>query len=211
MKESCRENLASYSGLEPYAGNGNITGVASARGNAGQPSSSEITTSVCRSCPVLEKAISSRPLFGEAAADAAESENLCMCRHSKRENREILLVSELIDSERSENVSDGNADMNANRKSDDSIVPAKWANKTRTLVAELVEERGSPKGNTNQKALPRTQCHNGRSIGWTVYGKYSECEFTRPSYPREEPYEIMLHVRICAGSGPQGPFLPRFV
>ena len=33
------------------------------------------------------------PLFGEAAADAAESENLCMRRHPKRENREILLVS----------------------------------------------------------------------------------------------------------------------
>ena len=49
--------------------------------------------------------------------------------------------------ERSENVSDGNADMNANRKSDDPIVPAKRANKTGTLVAESAEERGSPKGN----------------------------------------------------------------
>ncbi|KKK83164.1 hypothetical protein LCGC14_2796140, partial [marine sediment metagenome] len=143
-------------------------------------SSKQGITFACRSCPDREKATSSLPIFGEVATDAAESENLCMRGHSKRENREILLVSELIDSERSENVSDGNADMNANRKSDDSIVPAKWANKTRTLVAELVEERGSPKGNTNQKALPRTQRHNGRSIGWTVYGKYSECEFTRP-------------------------------
>ena len=41
----------------------------------------------------LEKATSPVPLFGEAAADAAESENLCMRGHSKRENREILLVS----------------------------------------------------------------------------------------------------------------------
>ena len=93
IKESYRENLASYSGLEPYAGDGNMAGVASARGSAGQPLSSEITTSVCRSCPDLEKATSSVPLFGEAAADAAESENLCMRRHPKRENREILLVS----------------------------------------------------------------------------------------------------------------------
>ncbi len=93
MKESYREDLASHSGLEPYAGDGNIAGVASARGYAGQPLSSEITTSVCRSCPVLEKAISSMPLFGEASADAAESENLCMRRRPKRENREILLVS----------------------------------------------------------------------------------------------------------------------
>ena len=93
MKESYREDLASRSGLEPYAGDGNITGVASARGNAGQPLSSEIITSVCRSCPDREKATPSMPLLGEAPADAAESENLCMRRHPKRENREILLVS----------------------------------------------------------------------------------------------------------------------
>ena len=93
MQESYRENLASYSGLEPYAGDGNVAGVASARGNAGQPSSSEITTSVCRFCPDLEKATSPLPLFGKAAADAAESENLGMRRHPKCENREILWVS----------------------------------------------------------------------------------------------------------------------
>ncbi len=93
MKESYRENLASCSGLEPYADDGNIMGVASARGNAGQPLSSEIITPVCRSCPDSEKATSSTPLFGEALTDAAESENLCMRGHPKRENREILLVS----------------------------------------------------------------------------------------------------------------------
>ena len=94
MKESYRENLASCSGLEPYADDGDIMGVASARGNAGQPLSSEIITSVCRSCPDSEKATSSTPLFGEALTDAAESENLCMRGHPKRENREILLVSD---------------------------------------------------------------------------------------------------------------------
>ena len=93
MKESYRENLASNSGLEPYAGDGNIAGVASARGNAGQPWSSEILIFACRSCPVMEKATSSLPLFGKAVTDAAESETLCMCRHLKRENREILSAS----------------------------------------------------------------------------------------------------------------------
>ncbi len=103
-----------------------------------------------------------------------------MCGNFKRENREILLVSAprrgmvAIGAERSENVSDGNADMNANRKSDDSIVPAKRANKTRTLAAELVEDRGSLKGNTHQKALPRTLSRNGELIGWSVYGKCGE-------------------------------------
>ena len=93
MKESYREELASHSGLEPYAGDGDVAGVASVRGNAGQPLSSEIITFACRSCPDLEKATSSMPLLGEAAADAAESEALCMRRDPKCENREILRVS----------------------------------------------------------------------------------------------------------------------
>ena len=50
MKESDREDLASSSGLEPYAGDGNIVGVASVRGDAGQPLSSDIIHSVCRPC-----------------------------------------------------------------------------------------------------------------------------------------------------------------
>ena len=93
MKESYREELASRSGLDPYAGDGDVAGVASVRGNAGQPLSSEIITFACRSCSDLEKATPLRPLIGQASADAAESENLCMRRHPKRENREILLVS----------------------------------------------------------------------------------------------------------------------
>ena len=63
MKESYRESLASCSGLKPYAGDGDIAGVASVRGNAGQLLSSEITTSVCRSCPGMEKAPSSLPFW----------------------------------------------------------------------------------------------------------------------------------------------------
>jgi|APFre7841882724_1041349.scaffolds.fasta_scaffold38450_1 hypothetical protein len=40
-----------------------------------------------------EKATPTLPLTGEAVSDTAESKTLCMRRHSKRENREILLVS----------------------------------------------------------------------------------------------------------------------
>ncbi len=92
------------------------------------------------------------PLFGKASTDAAESKNLCMRRHPKRENREIPSASE-PGSERSENVTDGNSDMHAVGKSDDSIVPAKRANKTGTTAAESVEERGSPKGNVARHDL----------------------------------------------------------
>ena len=147
---------------------------------------------------------------GEWLHNAAESKNLSMRGNFKRENREIPRASLSTGEERSEKASGRTSGMHTRGKSDDSIVPAKRANKTKTLAAEFVEERGSPKGNTVQKASPRTQRHNGGWIAWTVYGKYGECEFTRPSYPREEPYEVVLHVRICAGGGPKGPFLPRF-
>lgn len=93
MKESYRENLASSSGLEPYAGGGNRAGVATARGSVGQPLSSEIIHSACRSRPDTEKTTSPLPYYGKAMADAAESETLSMRGHSKRENRETLLVS----------------------------------------------------------------------------------------------------------------------
>ena len=86
-----------------------------------------------------------------------------MCENFKRENREILLVSESMNSERSENVSDGNADMNANRKSDESVVPATPANNgAAEMPAESVEERDSAKRNAEQAALHRTPCRTKR-------------------------------------------------
>ena len=63
--------------------------------------------------------------------------------------------------ERSANVSDVDADMNDNRISDESIVPAKQTNNDATeALAESVEERDSTKRNDVQSALPRTQCRN---------------------------------------------------
>ena len=86
MKESYRESLASCSGLDPYAGDGDIAGVASVRGNAGQPSNSEIRTSACRSCPVKEKATSRVPLVARCER-TRRSHRPCACadtllRHS---------------------------------------------------------------------------------------------------------------------------------
>jgi hypothetical protein len=60
--------------------------------------------------------------------------------------------------ERSGNVIDGKPDMNAERKSDESVVPAKSANNDAAEAsAESTEERGSAKRNAVQAALPRTQ------------------------------------------------------
>ena len=71
--------------------------------------------------------------------------------NSKRENREVLLVSVFTGwpshqrTERAENASGGKSDMNANRNSDEFVVPTKWANKAGTPVAESMEGRRSPK------------------------------------------------------------------
>ncbi len=159
MKESHREDLASHSGLEPYAGGGDIAGVASARGNAGQPLSSDITVSVCRSCPDVEKAISSLPLWRGSGGRGGVCDPVHAWTSQAREPGDPIgfhfecrgITTAGV--ERSENVSDGTADMNANRKSDDSIVLAKRANKAGTPVAESAEERGSPKGNAVRHAL----------------------------------------------------------
>ena len=81
--------------------------------------------------------------------------------NSKRENRETPVASQrsFFDLwERSENVSDGTADMHATGESDESVVPAKPTNNGGTeLLAESVEGRGSAKGNVEQTASPRTQ------------------------------------------------------
>ena len=73
MKESHKEELANHFGLEPYADDGNIVGVASARGNVGQLLSSEITHFACRSRPDMEKAKPSSPQLARCLTDAAES------------------------------------------------------------------------------------------------------------------------------------------
>ena len=106
-------------------------------------------------------------------ADTAESKTLCMCRNSKRENREIPSVSvrprgrqsRLTD--RPENATDGKAGMNVDGKSDGSIVPAKSANKGATEPpAEPVEERDPAKRNVEQTTSPRTPSRkNGESRG----------------------------------------------
>ena len=62
MKVSYEEDLANRFGLQRRGvlGNRFVLSVR-AKGNAGQVLSSEITTSVCRSCPDLEKATSQQP------------------------------------------------------------------------------------------------------------------------------------------------------
>jgi len=71
-------------------------------------------------------------------------------------------VAYRYDAERSANLSEGTADMNADGKSDEPIVPSTPANidsaelSGAAAPAELGEESGSTKRNAKQAALPRT-------------------------------------------------------
>ncbi len=93
MKESYGKGLADRPGPESYADDGNIVGVALARGTR-RPAIElrnphfRVPTLSCQG----EGNMGSRAT-GERLNNAAESENLSMRGNFKRENREILLVS----------------------------------------------------------------------------------------------------------------------
>jgi hypothetical protein len=65
------------------------------------------------------------------------------------------------------NLTEGKADMNADGKSDDFVVPPTRANKAATAVAESVEERRSPKGSVAE-LLPmfRTLSRIAHHLEW---------------------------------------------
>jgi hypothetical protein len=92
MKESYSEDLASHSGPELYADDGNVVGVATTGVHAGQPLSSEITCLVRRRSAAIGRQYRTFR-HGKTRSGTTESENLSMRGSSKRENREILLVS----------------------------------------------------------------------------------------------------------------------
>ena len=93
MKVSYGEDLASRSGLEPYADGGNVVGVASARGT-GRPAI-ELRNQVIRAPTLsnLREGYIDDGVIGKPPSGTAESQNLCMLEHSNRENREIPWVS----------------------------------------------------------------------------------------------------------------------
>ncbi len=76
-----------------------------------------------------------------------------------------------------------------------------------------MEERGSPKGIRGPEGLAKDSEPKRRvePAGTCTASKECGFVFRTPDryYPREEPYEVVLHVRICAGGRPQGRSLPR--
>jgi len=165
MKESYEEDGAHHFGLQRRGDCGNKV-VLSVRGEgvAGQPLSSEISSSACRPCSDKGEGHIAGVATAKTPADAAESENLSMPQHSNRENRDLPSVSQLtFDWERSANVSDGKADMHADGTSHGSIVPATTANKgAAEAPAESDEGRDPAKRNAEPTALSRTPGRNQR-------------------------------------------------
>ena len=87
MQQPYKKGVAIHLGPESCAVGREARGEALTGGHAGQPLSSEITTSACRPSPDRGKAIP-RTALREPSTDAAESETLCMRGSSMRENRE---------------------------------------------------------------------------------------------------------------------------
>src|ERR671918_2772181 len=149
----------------------------------------------------------------EQSFDTAESETLGIWGNSMRENWETLQTPALDGSVgRSKKARSRNVDRQVCGESDGLIVPAKRANKAGAqdaLVAESAEERRSTKGNAPQAHSYRTQSRGCETQGlWRVRQARAA---GRHMNPRQEPYEVIPHVRIRAGGRSQGRSLPRLI
>ena len=149
MKEPHKKGVANHLDPESCVRNRKVPGEALTGENAGQPWSSEITSTGAPTLWNGGEGHTPHRASRERFDGAAESETLCMRGRSMRENRETPSASAIPPgAERSEKGERSTSDMYAVGESDDPIVPAKRANKTGpSAVAESVEGRGSTKGN----------------------------------------------------------------
>ena len=149
-----------------------------------------------------------------------------MWGNSMRENRETLQAPTLDGVGRSKKAKSRNFDMHVCGESDGLIVPTKRANKADAYAwaAESAEGRRPTKGNAPQAHSRRTQsrgCESQRL--WRVRqaarrdrrtrftASLSQRAAGRHMNPRQEPYEVIPHVRIRAGGRSQGRSLPRLI
>ena len=104
---------------------------------------------------------------GEFDKAPTESETTGTVGNFPHGSRETPVTSAFSGADRSEKARGHNADMHVSGESYSSIVPGKPANKGRVpRPAELAEERGLTKENTEQTPLGRTQSRksNGRPL-----------------------------------------------
>jgi RNA-directed DNA polymerase len=149
MQEPHKQGLANQLDPESCASGREVAGEALTGAHAGQPLSSEITsTGVPTSCYEGE----GNMLDGvnrEPSNNAAESKTLSMRGNSMRENRETPVTPLPVGGEgRPEKAASLTSGVHVAGESDDLVVPAKQANQAGQLaVRESAEGRGSTKGN----------------------------------------------------------------
>src|SRR6266568_4705161 len=130
MQEPYKKGIASHLGPQSCADGREVVGEALAGEPAGQPLSSEITTSVRRPSPDQGKATPEAALLRELHLGTAESETLSMRANSMRENRETPTTPSTVGGEgRPEKAFCQASGVYVVGESDDPIVPTKQANK----------------------------------------------------------------------------------
>jgi hypothetical protein len=92
-----------------------------------------------------------------------------------------------------------NPAVDTDEKSDTPIVPKKLPNKG-AHPAEAAEGRGVAEGNAGEAPTHRTQSRGRVSMGLDGVRETARWFASRHD-PRQEPYAVVPHVRICAGGG----------
>ena len=159
--------------------------------------------------------------------DPARSKTPCTYGNTSGGNREIPRLPFGRGSRRPHGeVQERKPMMDGRGKSDSPILPGKSPNKAPQGAAEGMEGRGLAKGNLLEQNALRTQ---GRRMcapsalervrqaakrdrkQASPSPRLSSLSFGAPRrhHLRQEPGAVVPHAGICAGGGPQGPFLPR--
>ena len=155
MKELYIEGVAIHDGPESCVGVREGGGEALTGARAGRAIEPRNQESGVPTLLQKRKATSSAAL-SRAAVDPARSENPGMHGISMRENREIPSLARPAD-RRVGPLREGRGrkpEMHERGKSDSPVVPAKPPNNAGRPAAEVVEERGLAKGNTDDKTRP---------------------------------------------------------
>ena len=108
----------------------------------------------------------------ESCEDPARSETLRMSGSFLHRNWEISSASGAVCPDGAGKATGHNPAVNADEKSDASVLPEKSPNKG-FITAEAMEGRGAAEGNTRKPPAPRTQSRTGASMGldWCTRGR----------------------------------------
>ncbi len=209
MKEPHSEGVANHADLESCAGDGDIAGEALTEALAGRLSSREIPLFGCRPCGQKGKAISTVALSQAACEPGAVGDPVHVRKLPAREPGDLGDALPLGGRPVGEGAS-RTPHAHVAEESDWAAVPAKGPNKGGPPPAEDLEGRAWAEENVGGRATDRTQRRGSRDPG---AGRRAERRLLWGlrcrHHPRQEPYELNAHVRICAGGVGRLTSLPR--